>query len=237
MCRASLQNSQKCGSLNQDPWFSDSMIWVSAFLSISQGGEHPKQAWEAAMGTCSWQGYLWHWFCYGPGTAWRALNRWEGPHLRRIHWDHLGDFPNIVHRKKEQLFLLNKRGPPFTSAQALLPDRMARHRGYALGRDEICISQHVDSTTDTSGLYTCICSVWVKTTMRMCPMWEWRALLPLLAHPLSLTTGCRSASCHSQAAPGLVGMLPLCWIFKAFGERPAIEVVQCDRQRWEAVLP
>lgn len=120
---------QKCGSLNQDPWFSDSMIWVSAFLSISQGGEHPKQAWQAAMGTCSWQSCLWHWFCYGPGTAWRALHRWKGPHLRRIHCDHLGDFPNIVHRKKEQLSPLNKRGPPFTSAQALLPDRMARHRG------------------------------------------------------------------------------------------------------------
>lgn len=40
--------------------------------------------------------------------------------------------------------------------------------GSALERDETCIMQHIDSSTDAWGLYTCTCSVWVKTTVLMC---------------------------------------------------------------------
>lgn len=59
---------------------------------------------------------------------------------------------NTVNRKKERLFPLNKRSPPFTSVQALLPEGMERQTDSAPGRDDSCITQPIGSTTDASGL-------------------------------------------------------------------------------------
>lgn len=93
------------------------------------------------MGTCSQQGCLQHWLYYGLGTAWGALSGGKGLLLRRIHHGRPGDFSNTVHRKKEQLLPLNKRGPPFTSAQSVLPDGMGRHGGIHSwkGLNDSCI--------------------------------------------------------------------------------------------------
>lgn len=136
------------------------------------------------MVTCSQQGYLQHWLCYGLGAAWGALYRAKGLHFRRIHRDRPEDFPNTVHKENKQLFPLNKRGPPFTSAQALVQEGMERHGGISFWKE----LPSTGSNADASGLCTCIGSVWVKTTTLTCLVWKPRTILPLLAHSLRLTT-------------------------------------------------
>lgn len=131
LCRDSRRDSQKRGSLNHM-----SLCLLRGdeeAAGISPAGEHPKQARWAARGTCSQQSCLQSWLCCGLGTAWVGSPAWGSwGHLRRIRRDYPGDFPNTIHSKKEQLFPSNKRGPPFTSAQALLPEGMGRYGGGLL---------------------------------------------------------------------------------------------------------
>lgn len=189
------------------------------------------------MDTCSQQGCLQHWLCYGLGTAWGALGRGKGPHLRRIHHDRPGDFPNTVHRKKEQLFPLNKRGPPFTSAQALRPEGMGRHGGICSWKGwELHYPTHWFNCSCIKLVYLHL-FVQVKTTVLTCLVREQRPLVPLLTHSLRLTTHWPLPRLPVTLRTSLVGMLSLlCWISEAFGEGPTHELVQCDEQRWEAVL-